>query len=88
VKDNVDGIFKICLSNEVNQIWNISSDVCLTNLDVVNKVYEWKNAIPKIKFITNRHGQDIRYSINATKIIDKLNWNPNHKTLFNFLNHE
>lgn len=88
VKDNVDGVYLVCLSEEKNQTWNISSNVCLTNLEVVSKVSEWKNKNPDIEFIPNRHGQDVRYSIDATKISDKLNWNPKHKTLFNFLNHE
>jgi dTDP-glucose 4,6-dehydratase len=88
VKDNVDGIYLTCLSEKKNQIWNISSNVSLTNLEVVNKVSEWKNKIPHIEHIPNRHGQDIRYSVDATKISYKLNWNPKYKTLFNFLNYE
>jgi dTDP-glucose 4,6-dehydratase len=85
VKDNIDGVYKVCLSNELNQTWNISSNVCLTNLDIVNKVSEWMNTSPKINFIPNRHGQDVRYSINANKIVERLNWNPKHKQLYNFL---
>jgi dTDP-glucose 4,6-dehydratase len=85
VKDNIDGVYKVCLSNKLNQTWNISSNVCLTNLDIVNKVSEWMNTSPKINFIPNRHGQDVRYSIDATKIVNKLNWDPKHKTLYNFL---
>ena len=88
VKDNVDGVYLACMSEEKNQTWNISSNVCLTNLEVVGKVSEWKNKNPDIEFIPNRHGQDVRYSIDATKISDNLNWNPKYKTLFNFLNHE
>ena len=88
VKDNVDGVYLACMSEEKNQTWNISSNVCLTNLEVVGKVSEWKNKNPDIEFIPNRHGKDVRYSIDATKISDNLNWNPKYKTLFNFLNHE
>ena len=88
VKDNVDGVYLACMSEEKNQTWNISSNVCLTNLEVVGKVSEWKNKNPDIEFIPNRHGKDVRYSIDATKISDNLNWNPKYKTCFNFLNHE
>jgi len=88
VKDNVDGVYRVCFSGLKNQVWNISSNVCLTNLQVVEKVCSWNSVKPNIEFIDNRHGQDVRYSINASKIVDKLNWNPKHKTLFNFLNHE
>lgn len=84
VKDNVDGIYKVCFSSEKNEVWNISSNNCLSNLQVVDLVSKWVNKSAKIHFIENRHGQDIRYSISSNKIIEKLQWNPDHKSLYNF----
>lgn len=85
VKDNVDGIYKVCFSKEKNQIWNISSNNCLTNLEVLQIVSKWLDKEPQINFINNRHGQDVRYSISSEKIINKLGWSPNYKSLHNFL---
>lgn len=85
VKDNVDGIYKVCFSEEKNEVWNITSNNCLSNLQVVDFVSKWMNKTPKVDFIENRHGQDIRYSISSSKIIEKLQWNPEHKSLYNFI---
>lgn len=85
VKDNVDGIYKVCFSDIKNQIWNISSNNCLTNLEVVNIISNWMSKTPEIKFVENRMGQDMRYSISSKKIRKYLNWDPDKKTLFNFL---
>ena len=40
---------------------------------------------PRIKFVENRMGQDIRYSISSQKIRSELGWRPNHNTLYNFV---
>ena len=42
VKDNADAIYKICFSEQEDQIWNVSAYNYLPNLDVVAKVCEWK----------------------------------------------
>ena len=39
----------------------------------------------KIKFVENRLGQDMRYSISSEKIRRELNWEPQKQTLYNFL---
>jgi len=85
VKDNVDGIYKVCFAENKNEIWNISSNNCLTNLEIVNIISNWANKKPKIKFVENRLGQDMRYSISSEKIRRELNWIPEKKFLFNFL---
>ena len=85
VKDNIDVIYKTCFTDKVNQVWNISSNNCLSNLEVLEKVSKWVGKKPKINFIENRHGQDMRYSISSDKIRNELGWNPKHQTLYNFL---
>jgi dTDP-glucose 4,6-dehydratase len=85
VKDNVDGIFKVCLSYEKNQTWNISANNCLTNLEVIEQISFWMKKNSKIKFVENRLGQDKRYSISSEKIRRELNWSPKQPTLYNFL---
>jgi len=85
VKDNVDGIFKVCLAQNKNQIWNISANNCLTNLEVIEQISVWMKTSSKIKFVENRLGQDKRYSISSEKIRKELNWSPKYPTLYNFI---
>lgn len=85
VKDNVDGIFKVCLAHDKNQIWNISANNCLTNIEVIKNISLWMGKTSKIKFVENRLGQDERYSISSEKIRKDLNWIPKYSTLYNFI---
>ena len=84
VKDNVEGIYKVCFAQDKNQIWNISANNCLTNIEIVNQVSSWMNKNPNVKFVKNRLGQDMRYSISSEKIRKELNWEPQKQTLYNF----
>ena len=88
VKDNADAIYKICFSEQEDQIWNVSAYNYLPNLDVVAKVCEWKKVghwESHVEFIENRMGQDYRYSINSSKLRQDLDWEPTKHELFNFL---
>tara|TARA_B100000073_G_C23676343_1_gene550710 strand:- start:206 stop:1090 length:885 start_codon:yes stop_codon:yes gene_type:complete len=85
VKDNVKGIYKVCFSKQKNEIWNISADNCLSNIEIVDQVSSWMSKNPDIKFVENRLGQDMRYSISSEKIRRELNWKPQKQTLYNFL---
>jgi dTDP-glucose 4,6-dehydratase len=85
VKDNVEGIYKVCFAQDKNQIWNISANNCLTNIEIVNQVSSWMGKNPNVKFVENRLGQDMRYSISSEKIRNELNWEPQKQTLYNFL---
>lgn len=88
VKDNVNAIYKICFSEKENEIWNVSAYNYLKNLEVVEKVCQWKGIedyLSHVEFIDNRMGQDWRYSINSQKLRDNLNWEPSRKELYNFV---
>lgn len=85
VKDNVEGVYNVCFAERKNQIWNISANNCLTNNQIVDQVSSWMGKSPRIKFVENRMGQDIRYSISSQKIRSELGWRPNHNTLYNFV---
>ena len=85
VKDNVEGVYKVCFSKKKNEIWNISANNCLSNIEIVREVSSWMNKSLKIKFVENRLGQDMRYSISSEKIRRELNWEPQKQTLYNFL---
>ncbi len=52
----------------------------MTNLEVVDIVLEWTgNTRESLKFVENRWGQDLKYSISAEKL-RTLGWSPIHTT--------
>ena len=60
------------MNEHKNEVFNIAADNHLTNLEVVQQVCSWydiDNIEPHIKFVTNRLGQDIRYSVDFEKLI-------------------
>ena len=78
VKDNVDAIFKIIEYGKINETYNISSGNYLTNLDVIDEVLSWYSKDRSIlNFVENRWGQDVRYSIDSSKIRN-IGWEPKY----------
>lgn len=81
VKDHVSAIIFLMNQQIKNQIFNVCSDMPMTNLEVVNKVLEWenitKNRYNYYEYVENRWGQDLRYSISNKKIKD-LGWSPTY----------
>ena len=87
VSDHVNAIKKIMFNGKANEIYNISSMDLLTNIDLVNKIYEiLKNFSSKYNFnmksykeiienVTDRPGHDRRYALQNKKIINTLKWN-------------
>ncbi len=79
VKDNVSGIFAILDSGVKNEIYNIASENHMVNLEVVDEVLGWfGKGREMIKFVPNRWGQDLRYSISSKKL-RSLGWEPKYK---------
>lgn len=79
-KDTANAVIKLLESNIENEIFNITSKVELTNIEVVEKV---KDIIEKMvgEKIENyadlsfkREGQDVRYSIDDSKLRSSVNW--------------
>ena len=69
VKDNVSGIFTILDAGVKNEIYNIASENHMINLEVVDEVLCWfGKGREMIKFVPNRWGQDLRYSISSKKL--------------------
>tara|TARA_R110002110_G_scaffold126809_2_gene305472 strand:- start:1436 stop:2329 length:894 start_codon:yes stop_codon:yes gene_type:complete len=71
VKENVKAIYHLLLHGEKNEIYNISSNNHLTNLEVVQQVCQWYNIddyMQHVEFVPNRLGQDTRYSISSDKL--------------------
>jgi len=71
VKENVKAIYHLLLNGNKNEIYNISSNNHLTNLEVVQQVCQWYNIddyMQHVEFVPNRLGQDTRYSISSDKL--------------------
>lgn len=90
VKDNVKAIMSLIEQRQytVNQIFNIAANNNLSNLEIVKRVCGWFNKPDwqnHMTHVENRLGQDLRYSISSNKIKQFVGWEPEHKTLFNFL---
>ena len=81
-KDHADALMFLIDNKKQNDTINISTDTHLTNLQVVQTILDWEN-IPRenhyryYKFVENRWGQDIRYSISNKKILS-MGWKPTH----------
>jgi len=83
-KDTADAIITIIHNNDdgqcLNQIYNISGNCELSNIDVITKVITQFNGDAAFKiedycdFSYVRDGQDVRYSLDDTKL-HKLGWN-------------
>jgi len=91
VKDNVSGIFTLIDNNIKNETYNISGDNEMTNLEVVKNISNWfgiKNYRDNIKFVPNRLGQDVRYSLSSEKL-KSLGWEPRKSEgLYRFIDDE
>lgn len=78
VKDNVDAIYHLIISEKINDVYNIGANNYLKNLDVVNTLLKLKNKDSSlIQYVENRWGQDLKYSINTDKI-NNLGWYPKY----------
>lgn len=82
-QDTTDAVFAGLASGSKNEIFNISGNIELQNIQVVKKIIELMTQSPQDDAILNKHinynycrdGQDVRYSLNDDKL-RKLGWEP------------
>ena len=87
VTDHCSAIFKTMLKGIAGETYNIGGNNEIKNIDIVNIICEkLDKKIPRknnvsykelIKFVKDRPGHDYRYAINADKIKNELDWEPN-----------
>lgn len=75
VDDKINAIMKILKEGKDNEIYNISDDNYLTNLEMVNFISKLMNKEPKIKFVEDRKAHDWGYSLSSDKL-RALGWKP------------
>ena len=77
VYDHCTAVWKVLTEAPAGENYNIGGCNEKTNLEVVEIILQ-RLGKPKslIKHVTDRPGHDRRYAIDATKIIEQLNWQP------------
>jgi len=77
VYDHCTAIWKVLTEAPAGENYNIGGCNEKTNLEVVEIILQ-RLGKPKslVKHVTDRPGHDRRYAIDATKIIEQLNWQP------------
>ena len=77
VDDNCRGILKVFLSGAPGEIYNIGGNNEASNLEITRMLlHELDKSEDYIKYVTDRLGHDLRYSINSTKIRETLSFQP------------
>jgi dTDP-D-glucose 4,6-dehydratase len=76
-KDTASAVIKIIESGVYNQIYNVCGNFEQSNIETftkISKLYE-KRVEDFVDFTYNREGQDVRYSLDDSKL-RLLGWNP------------
>ena len=87
VKDNVQQLYKLMLSDLTNEIFNIGTGETYTNLDIVGMIGVIMKKPVKFKYVKDRLGHDRRYALNSNKL-NQYGFVDEYKTLTDFLKEE
>ena len=76
-EDNVRAILTVVFKGKYGEIYNISSNNELENIDIVEKIFDLMGKKGNIKYVSDRPGHDVRYSIRSDKL-KNLGWKPEY----------
>ena len=76
-EDNVRAILTVLFKGKYGEIYNISSNNELENIDIVEKIFDLMGKKGNIKYVSDRPGHDVRYSIRSDKL-KNLGWKPEY----------
>ena len=65
--DNVKQIYKLLVSDVVNEVYNIGSGERYKNIEIINMIGNILGTEVKYKFVKDRLGHDKRYSLSSDK---------------------
>jgi dTDP-glucose 4,6-dehydratase len=71
VKDNVESLYKLLMSDEVNEIFNIGTGQEYQNIEIIEMISDILDKQVKFKFVEDRLGHDRRYSLNSKKYVER-----------------
>lgn len=77
VEDHCQGIYAVVTGGSAGEIYNIGGGTELSNLELTLRIIDsmGRNS-SDIEFIADRLGHDLRYSVDRTKITNKLGYEP------------
>ncbi|EPA05335.1 dTDP-glucose 4,6-dehydratase [Candidatus Nitrosarchaeum limnium] len=79
VNDHVDAIQSLILNGKMGEVYNITSYEEISNKTIVEKILNIMNKpYDMIEYVPDRPGHDKRYSIDSSKIENKINWKPKY----------
>ena len=77
VEDHVSALVTILFEGEEGQVFNISGSNELSNLDIATGILEEMGKPQSlIKFVEDRKGHDLRYSLDSKKLQSQYGWSP------------
>ncbi len=77
VSDHCNALDLIIHKGKIGEIYNIGANNEMRNIDIVKMICKTLGkSTDLIEYVTDRKGHDSRYSINASKLYQKLNWEP------------
>ncbi len=77
VDDCATGLWQVFVRSKAGQIYNLGSSQETENIEVVKTILKiLKKPVRMIKFIEDRPGHDIRYSLDSRKLRDETGWQP------------
>jgi len=80
VSDHCDAIIKIFEKGKSGESYNIAGHSEVNNNTIVKLILKNMNKSQKlIKYVKDRPGHDFRYSLNSSKIENKLKWKPKNE---------
>lgn len=84
VEDHCSALDLLLHKSPPGEVWNIGSNYPISNINLVKIILRLLKKDPenRIEFVTDRLGHDLKYAIDATKLLTAfLEWRPKH-TLF------
>lgn len=76
VKDHFNAMLKIIESGEPGEVYNVSSGADLTNIEILNTLFEiMGEGQDLLEYVKDRPGHDRRYALNCDKL-RALGWEP------------
>ncbi|MBM3243517.1 MAG: dTDP-glucose 4,6-dehydratase [Candidatus Omnitrophica bacterium] len=77
VDDCARGILKIMQQGKIGEIYNLGSGIESKNINTVKFILQYLGVSQsRYKFVKDRPGHDIRYSLNSSKLKEELIWHP------------